>query len=47
MKKFAEAQNDLVKKYEKLVVDYNDLVKRWNEAQAVAAAAATNHPAKR
>lgn len=47
MKKLASDHTELVLKHNKLVAEFNDLAQKWNDAQAAAAAAATNAAAKK
>lgn len=47
LKTLAAERNDAVTKYNKVVQEFNELAQKWNDAQAAAAAAATNAPPKK
>ena len=47
MKKLAEEGTEVVKKFNKLSADYNDLANKWNKQQEELARQATNTPTKK
>jgi len=42
-----EDRNEVVKKFNKMAADYNDLATKWNKQQEELGKAATNTPAKK